>query len=181
MMVIESFAGRFSSHPGAAGGDERAAAIDLTRATPFARWDADAELPGVVSHKPGSRFGRHAFWMHEHLHVRVATLLCQELCRTSPAAASASALKDCFHCKPPYCGLPVGCAGSWRMSMNTLRCMPAAGPRRFFEKSGLLLGMCHLHRFLEGVEAFDAGLYGVSPSEALVMDPQQRLMLEVRP
>lgn len=67
------------------------------------------------------------------------------------------------------------------MPINTaLRCMPAACPRHFLEDSGLLLGMCHLHRFLEGVEAFDAGLYGVSPSEALVMDPQQRLMLEVR-
>ncbi len=168
MMVIESLAGRFSSHPGAAGGDERDAAIDLTRATPFARWDVDMELPGVVSHKPGSRFGRHAF-----LDARTSACAlwdCQELCRTSPAVASASALKDYFDCKPPYCGLPVGC----------LRCMPAAGPRRFLEECGLLLGMCRLHRFLEGVEAFDAGLYGVSPSEALVMDPQQRLMLEVR-
>lgn len=61
MMVIDSFVGRFSSHPGAAGGGDRDAAIDLTRATPFARWDVDMELPGVVSHKPGSRFGRHAF------------------------------------------------------------------------------------------------------------------------
>ena len=29
------------------------------------------------------------------------------------------------------------------------------------------------------VELFDAAVYGVSASEALVLDPQQRLMLEV--
>ena len=35
-------------------------------------------------------------------------------------------------------------------------------------------------RFLTDVEDFDAALYGVSPSEAAVLDPQQRLILEVR-
>ncbi len=30
------------------------------------------------------------------------------------------------------------------------------------------------------MEDFDAAAYGVSPTEALVMDPQQRLMLQVR-
>ncbi len=34
-------------------------------------------------------------------------------------------------------------------------------------------------RFLADVEHFDAALYGVSPSEAAVLDPQQRLILEV--
>ncbi len=29
------------------------------------------------------------------------------------------------------------------------------------------------------MEDFDAALYGVSPSEAAVLDPQQRLILEV--
>ena len=33
-------------------------------------------------------------------------------------------------------------------------------------------------RYLEGVEEFDAAVFGISPAEALVLDPQQRLMLE---
>lgn len=60
-MVISCQAGRFSSHPGADGARSAGAEPgDLTRATPFARWDADAPLPGLVSQKPGSRFGRQA-------------------------------------------------------------------------------------------------------------------------
>ncbi|CAL8465604.1 g5140 [Coccomyxa elongata] len=33
-------------------------------------------------------------------------------------------------------------------------------------------------RFMNGVEEFDAASFGIQPSEALVLDPQQRLMLE---
>ena len=33
--------------------------------------------------------------------------------------------------------------------------------------------------FLDAVEDFDAGFFGIAPREALEMDPQQRLMLEV--
>lgn len=33
--------------------------------------------------------------------------------------------------------------------------------------------------FLEGIEEFDAQFFGLSPKEALALDPQQRLMLEV--
>ncbi|MGZ4577402.1 MAG: beta-ketoacyl synthase N-terminal-like domain-containing protein, partial [Mycobacterium sp.] len=33
--------------------------------------------------------------------------------------------------------------------------------------------------FLRGAADFDAGFFGIGPSEALAMDPQQRLMLEI--
>jgi acyl transferase domain-containing protein len=32
---------------------------------------------------------------------------------------------------------------------------------------------------MSGVEDFDAATFGILPSEALVLDPQQRLMLQV--
>ena len=35
-------------------------------------------------------------------------------------------------------------------------------------------------RYLTDVEQFDAAAFGISPAEALVLDPQQRLMLEAR-
>jgi hypothetical protein len=60
-VVISCQAGRFSSHPGADGARSAGAEPgDITWATPFARWDVDAPLPGLVSQKPGSRFGRRA-------------------------------------------------------------------------------------------------------------------------
>ena len=34
-------------------------------------------------------------------------------------------------------------------------------------------------RYLHDVEKFDAAVFGITPAEALVLDPQQRLMLEV--
>jgi len=33
--------------------------------------------------------------------------------------------------------------------------------------------------FVDDVAGFDAGFFGIAPSEALAMDPQQRMMLEL--
>ena len=35
-------------------------------------------------------------------------------------------------------------------------------------------------RWLDGVEDFDAAVFGINAAEALVLDPQQRIILEVR-
>ena len=34
--------------------------------------------------------------------------------------------------------------------------------------------------FLDGVDAFDAGLFGITGAEADLMDPQHRVLMEVR-
>jgi hypothetical protein len=79
-VIIDSLADRFSSHPGASinCNTSRHGPGDITRVTPHQRWDADAPLPGLVSQKPGSRFGRCA----GH------TLLCDVLCQTMNCTAA---------------------------------------------------------------------------------------------
>lgn len=85
LVGIDTTTARFSSPPPFQG-----TAIDLTRITPFERWDADSSLANVP-HRLGARFGR----------------------------------------------------------------------------------------FMTEVESFDAAAFRISPSEASVLDPQQRLMLQV--
>jgi len=41
--------------------------------------------------------------------------------------------------------------------------------------------ICRLGGFVKHWDSFDAACFGVSPSDALLMDPQQRVMLEVNP
>lgn len=86
MVGIDTIAARFSTPASGV----HARVHDLTRVTPYSRWDADAQHPSVP-HRLGGRFSR----------------------------------------------------------------------------------------FMEGVEGFDAAAFHISPSEACVLDPQQRLMLEV--
>ena len=85
LVGIDSCAARFSAALSQAGSP-----ADLTRVTPFERWDADGSCP-TTPHRLGSRFGR----------------------------------------------------------------------------------------FMDGIEEFDAAVFRITPSEASVLDPQQRLMLQV--
>lgn len=57
---------RLSSSPAATRSSDGDSALvelsdmsDITRVTPFSRWDVDAVLPGEVSQKLGARFGRY--------------------------------------------------------------------------------------------------------------------------
>lgn len=57
--MVDSFTGRFSSHPAADSQQpESLLPSDITRVTPFSRWDVDEVLPAAVSQRQGSRFGR---------------------------------------------------------------------------------------------------------------------------
>ena len=58
--------------------------------------------------------------------------------------------------------------------MRNAWCPPTTGAST--SQPQLLPAAC---RFMDGVELFDAAAFRISPSEASVMDPQQRLMLEV--
>jgi acyl transferase domain-containing protein/pimeloyl-ACP methyl ester carboxylesterase len=53
--------------------------------------------------------------------------------------------------------------------------------REYYDCDPAAAGKAHTRRgaFLDGIDQFDAGFFGVSPREAAQMDPQQRLFLEV--
>ena len=169
VVSVDALTGRFSSAPGA-GAAGRAAAFlptgdDITRVTPFRRWDVDAELPGAVSQKLGARFGR---WESDGFQVPLAwaVRLQNQQCHSVRCTAAWVELAAVMF-------LCVFGWGGGALAMRRMLTAPYMWPPN---QAGPTTCSC---RFLEGVEAFDAAAYSIAPSEALVMDPQQRLMLEV--
>ncbi|MCW2863907.1 MAG: family NAD(P)-dependent oxidoreductase [Actinoallomurus sp.] len=69
----------------------------------------------------------------------------------------------------------------WRLLMNSENAIRPVPPERWDASAQLdpereIQGV---GGFIDGVDRFDAGFFGVSPREAAAIDPQQRLLLEV--
>ncbi|MCK2240553.1 MULTISPECIES: type I polyketide synthase [unclassified Crossiella] len=86
------------------------------------------------------------------------------------------------------CRLPgaTGPAGFWRMlteGRDAITEVPANrwDATEFFDADPAVKGRMNTRwgGFLDQVDAFDPAFFGISPREAAVMDPQQRLMLEL--
>lgn len=76
--------------------------------------------------------------------------------------------------------------GLWRLMMAGLRTVRPVPRQRWEphvsaspEVAGLLRKTVRHGSFLDDIEGFDANFFGISPREAAVMDPQQRIALEV--
>ena len=60
--------------------------------------------------------------------------------------------------------------------------LPGSGGERLgdlFGDTGSRNEACRYGAFVEGIEQFDAAFFRISPVEAQLLDPQQRMMLEV--
>ncbi|WP_432119973.1 SDR family NAD(P)-dependent oxidoreductase [Streptomyces sp. bgisy032] len=82
------------------------------------------------------------------------------------------------------CRLPGGVTGPesfWKQLLDGRDFVGDVPPGRRHAFAGALRGAARGERgaFLDDVDSFDAGYFGITPREAEVMDPQQRLILEV--
>jgi acyl transferase domain-containing protein/acyl carrier protein len=87
------------------------------------------------------------------------------------------------------CRFPGGASGTeayWELlrgGVDTTREAPASrwDVERFFDPDPTAPGKLYVRRgaFLDDIESFDPGFFGIAPREAARMDPQQRLLLEV--
>ncbi|MEV6558506.1 SDR family NAD(P)-dependent oxidoreductase [Nocardia sp. NPDC051756] len=80
------------------------------------------------------------------------------------------------------CRYPGGIASSadlWRFAAEGRSATSEFPADRGWDRSRLPASLTSRHgNFLDAADAFDAGLFGIGPSEALAMEPQQRLLLE---
>ena len=76
-------------------------------------------------------------------------------------------------------------ASFWRLleegGNSVLDGLPDSGPNRLedlFKDPANLQGACRYCAYVEDIDRFDAGFFRISPVEAELLDPQQRMMLE---
>ena len=76
-------------------------------------------------------------------------------------------------------------ASFWRLleegGNTVLDGLPDSGPNRLeelFKDPGNAQGACRYCAYVEDIDRFDAGFFRISPVEAELLDPQQRMMLE---
>ncbi|HET6210520.1 MAG TPA: polyketide synthase, partial [Jatrophihabitans sp.] len=76
------------------------------------------------------------------------------------------------------CRLPQadGPAAFWRLLREGRDAITEASEQRW---PSAVVGRHRRGGFLDQVDTFDAGFFGISPKEAAAMDPQQRLALEL--
>src|SRR5689334_6406782 len=76
-------------------------------------------------------------------------------------------------CRLPQAGDP---AAFWRLLRDGVDAVTEAAEQRWSRE---IVPDYRRGGFLDEVDRFDAGFFGISPNEAAAMDPQQRLVLEL--
>ncbi|PKT67605.1 hypothetical protein CW362_39520, partial [Streptomyces populi] len=79
------------------------------------------------------------------------------------------------------CRLPAAPdpAAFWRLLSEGVDAVGEAPADRWPDEAGTLTGAARYGAYLDRIDTFDPGFFGISPHEARAMDPQQRLMLEL--
>ncbi|MFE7980413.1 type I polyketide synthase, partial [Streptomyces shenzhenensis] len=79
------------------------------------------------------------------------------------------------------CRLPAAPdpAAFWRLLSQGVDVVGEVPADRWPDAAGTLTGAARYGAYLDRIDTFDPGFFGISPHEARAMDPQQRLMLEL--
>ncbi|MFJ2953650.1 beta-ketoacyl synthase N-terminal-like domain-containing protein, partial [Streptomyces sp. NPDC087270] len=91
----------------------------------------------------------------------------------SPTGSGASIAIVGISCRLPGAATPDGL---WEMLRDGRHAMGMASDKN---RASIPAGVDWPGGFVDDIDAFDAGFFGVSPNEAAAMDPQQRVVLEL--